>query len=134
MVLLLLAALFQATTPPIKTIERGQISQISSPRQVSARMAEEWSALWRSHAPDRQPPAVDLSSSTVVGVFLGSRPTAGFGVEIVGTREEKGTLVVQYRETRPRPDAITAQVITAPYHIVAIPKHAGEIKFEKAEQ
>ena len=61
----------------------------------------------------------------VVGVFLGSRPTAGFGVEIVSAREEQGALVVRYRETRPAADAIAAQVLTSPYHLVAVPKRGG---------
>ena len=38
----------------------------------------------------------------VVAVFLGSRPTAGYSVEIVGATDDGGVLVVQYRETRRR--------------------------------
>ena len=57
----------------------------------------------------------------VVGVFLGGRPTAGYGVEIVGVREEHGALVVEYGETRPPAARITAQVLTAPYHLVRFP-------------
>jgi hypothetical protein len=129
----LLAASLQATTPPMKTIDLGQNSDVETARQAVARSAEEWEALWRSHAPRRSRPAVDFSISMVVGVFLGQRPTAGFGVSIVGMREEQATLVVRYRETRPGPGAITAQVLTAPYHIVAVAKRAGEIKFERVE-
>ena len=78
-------------------------------------------------------PAVDFSKEFVVAVFLGSRPTAGFSVEIVGTRDDGAGLVVQYRETRPPAGAIVAQVLTMPYHIVAVPKRAGagDVKFEK---
>ena len=132
--LFLVAASLQATTPPMKTIDLGQNSEVEIPRQAVARSAEEWDALWRSHAPQRSRPAVDFANSMVVGIFLGQRPTAGFGVSIVGTREEQARLVVQYRETRPRPDAITAQVLTAPYHIVTIAKRAGAITFEKVER
>ena len=69
----------------------------------------------------------------VVGVFLGSRPTAGFGITIVGTREDQGELVVQYRETRPARGLITAQVITSAFHIVALPTRAGQVKFERVD-
>ena len=75
-------------------------------------------------------PKVDFSKEIVVGVFMGSRPTAGFAIEIVGTREEQGALVVQYKEARPARGLVTAQIITSAYHIAALPKRAGEVKFE----
>jgi hypothetical protein len=76
---------------------------------------------------------VDFAKELVVGVFMGSRPSAGFSVEIVGTRVDGSVLVVQYRETRPPADALVAQVLTMPYHIAAVPKRAGvtDVRFEK---
>jgi hypothetical protein len=139
MMALVVAALLQtpgrpaATAPSVNTIARGQFTRIDSPQQVVARTAEQWTALWRAHAPDREPPAVDFSKDMVVAVFLGSRPTAGFRVEIVGIREEKGKTIVQYREARPPSGAITAQVITAPFHIVTVAATTGEIAFEKSD-
>jgi len=70
----------------------------------------------------------------VIGVFLGSRPTSGYSVEIVQTREGPNGLVVEYREGSPARDVMTAQVITSPYHLVAVPKSAGEVKFEKLRE
>jgi hypothetical protein len=67
----------------------------------------------------------------VIAVFMGSRPTAGYAVEIVGTRLQQGTLIVEYREAPPRADAMTAQILTAPYHLATIPRFAGRVKFEK---
>ena len=74
-----------------------------------------------------------LAKEMIVGVFMGSRPTAGFAVEVVGSREEAGALVVQYRETRPARGLITAQVITSAYHIVAMPARTGTIRFERID-
>jgi len=116
---------------PMRTLEKGSVSLIDGARQATARTADEWAALWRQHAPDRPRPSVDFSKEMVVGVFMGSRPTAGFAVEIVGVREEADGVVVQYRETRPSRDAMTAQVLTAPYHLVAVPKSAGAVTFEE---
>lgn len=130
---LLAAACLQAapmSAQPI-TIDKGAESAVEAPREATARTLEEWTALWRSHAPGRPLPAVDFERSMVVGVFMGTRPTAGFAVEIVGTRQDHGSLVVQYRETRPGRDTITAQIVTAPYHLVAIPRFAGDVRFEK---
>jgi len=135
MILILLAVLSQATasTMPMKTIEKGMDSQIDKSQQVTARSADEWATLWNQHAGERGRPSVDFAREMVVGVFLGSRPTAGFAIEVVGAREEGGALVVQYRETRPPPRSITAQILTSPYHIVTFPARAGAVRFEKIE-
>ncbi len=130
----LLAALLQGQPAPFTTIDRGASSEIDSPRQVVVRTPAEWAALWRAHAPDKTPTSVDFANKLVLGVFLGTRPSAGYAVEIVGTRAEAGALVVRYAETRPGPDAITAQILTAPYHLVAIPARAGAVRFEKMEK
>jgi hypothetical protein len=98
---------------------------------VALRTAAEWKTLWRQHSPDRDQPRVDFGRDMVVGVFLGSRATAGFSVEIVSALVEQGILVVRVRETHPQSDRIVAQVITSPYHLVAIPRHSGEVRFEK---
>ena len=120
------------TGPAPRVLDKGDRSQIMSAREVVVRAAPEWDALWRSHLPSRQPAAIDFSKEMVVGVFLGSRPTPGYGVTIVSAVEEGNVLRVRYREASPSPDAISAQVITFPYQIVAIPKSAAtEIKFEK---
>jgi hypothetical protein len=115
----------------MKTIDKGTQSYVEDAKMVTVRSADEWARLWRLHAPDRAAPAVDFPREMVVGVFLGSRPTAGYQVEIVGARAEQGALVVQYRVTAPGRDAVTAQVVTMPYHLVAVPAQAGEVKFEK---
>ena len=117
--------------PAMKTLAKGDVSNIDEARQVVVRSSEEWAKLWQMHSPDHERPAVDFARDMVVAVFLGSRPTAGYAVEIVGARETQGTLVVQYRIRAPGRDAITAQVLTAPYQLVLVPRHAGDVKFDK---
>jgi hypothetical protein len=116
---------------PLRVLEKGDQSNVDEGRQVALRTAAEWKTLWRQHSPDRDQPRVDFGRDMVVGVFLGSRTTAGFSVEIVSALVEQGALVVRFRETRPQSDRIVAQVITSPYHLVAVPRHSGEVKFEK---
>ena len=135
MLLFFIAALFQGaastTTATMKNVAKGPISGIDTARQVTVRSAPEFATLWKSHAADRQMPDVDFNTNMVVGIFLGGRPTAGFGVEIVSAQPEAGALVVKYKESRPSRDAISAQVVTAPFHLVAVPKFEGTIRFEK---
>jgi hypothetical protein len=125
----LLLMMLQAPTP-MRSIDKGLDSQVDDARQATVRSAAEWEKLWKQHAGERVRPAVDFSKDMVVAVFLGSRPTAGFSVEIVGAHADGSALIVQYRERRPAAGGITAQVLTSPYHIVAMPKH-GDVKFEK---
>jgi protease stability complex PrcB-like protein len=115
-----------------RTIAKGDQSNIESPTQVLARTEAEWVALWRRHAGDRERPPVDYTREMVVGVFMGSRPNAGFSTAIVSSMEVKGVLVVRYRETIPPAGTVTAQILTFPYHLVAIPKAAvTDVKFEQ---
>lgn len=116
--------------PPLRVLGKGDQSNVDDARQVAARTTAEWNTLWRQHSPDRDQPRVDFGRDMVLGVFLGSRTTAGFSVEIVSALVEQGFLVVRFRETRPQSDRIVAQVITSPYHLVAVPRHSGDVRFE----
>jgi hypothetical protein len=115
----------------MKTVHKGPLSQIDTSRQVIVKTPAEFAALWKTHAADRRMPDVDFTTNMVVGIFLGSRPTAGYGVAIVSAQPESGVLIVKYRETRPSPDLIAAQMLTSPFHLVSVPKLDGPVRFEK---
>ena len=115
----------------VRTLDRGAHSNLDERLTASARTDAEWTALWKRHNYDKPVPPVDFSKEMVVAVFMGSRPTGGFSVEITSAAESGGKFVVSYRESAPRPDAMTAQVLTAPYHLAAVAKSALPIAFEK---
>jgi PrcB C-terminal len=139
----LAAALLQATTAPEnakapympRTIEKGDQSNVEDAKRVLVRTDAEWTKLWQQHSPDRPKPAVDFSKEMVVGVFMGSRPNAGFSTAVTTTTTGNGALIVKYTETAPPPGAITAQVLTFPYHLIAIAKaDVKDVKFEKVDK
>jgi hypothetical protein len=134
MLVLALAAFLQSTPPALRTVGKGPTSGIDEPRQVTVRSAAEWGAIWKENGLNAPLPAVDFSREMVVGIFLGSRPTAGYGVEIVRAVGNGGALIVEYVETAPSRGAITAQILTAPFHFAVIPKHDGQITFKKVEK
>ncbi|MBI3047208.1 MAG: protease complex subunit PrcB family protein [Acidobacteria bacterium] len=68
-----------------------------------------------------------------MAVFLGLRQTAGFEVEITAVRSQDGKAVVEYVERRPPSDALVAQVLTAPFHIVSVSRDVGALEFRKIE-
>jgi hypothetical protein len=124
--------LMMLEAPTTRTIEKGDQSNIDDARQVLLRSEAELRQLWKQHSPDRPMPKVDFSREMVVGVFMGSRPNAGFSTAIVSATAAKGALMVRYTETRPPAGSITAQILTFPYHLVAIPKaDVTDVKFEK---
>jgi hypothetical protein len=116
-----------------RTVDKGGQSNVEEARQVVVRTDAEWTKLWQQHSPDRQRPAVDFAKDMIVGVFMGSRSTAGYNISIVSTFAKDGNVLVRYQESAPRPGTMAAQVLTFPYHLVAIPKASGEVKFEKIQ-
>jgi PrcB C-terminal len=131
----LAAAIMQPPPSPApRTIEKGDQSNIENARQVLVRTEAELRQLWQQHAPDRPMPKVDFSREMAVAVFMGSRPNAGFSTAIVSATAANGALIVRYTETRPPAGSVSAQVLTFPYHIVAIPKaDVKDVKFEKVQ-
>jgi hypothetical protein len=113
------------------TLHRGTNSQIDTARTVVIRKAADWPALWREHAGDTKPPAVDFAKAMVIAVFAGMRPTGGYAVEITQIESRDGGVVVTYRERRPSPEDIVTQALTAPFHIVSAPAQAGPVTFQE---
>jgi hypothetical protein len=132
--LLALTLVLQGAVIEVTTISRSSMSLVDSTRQAVVRTPDEWTALWKDHSGARPAPTVDFAKVTVVAVFLGQKPTAGYAVVITGTRKDGTALVVQWMETKPPADRMVAQVITSPVHIASIPKFAGEIRFEKVDK
>ena len=115
----------------LATVAQGGMSNVEEPRQVVVRTAAEWQALWKQHDPSRTAPTVDFARSLVVGVFLGSRPTAGFAVEITAVKTEGTRTIVEYRERQPPRDAFVAQVLTSPFHVVRVARTTGPVEFRR---
>jgi len=112
------------------TVAQGSGSLIEEPREVVIRSAGEWQALWKQHSPEPAP-RVDFNGAVVVGVFLGSRPTAGYRVQIEAVRSDGATAVVEYRERAPDPNDLVAQILTAPFHIVRIASQPKVVEFKR---
>ena len=125
--------LLEAPTKPM-TLDKGDQSNVDDAKQVVVRTEAEWEKLWNQHAPDRKRPAVDFARQMVIGTFMGSRPTAGFSIDILSTIQANGVLTVRYREVFPPRNAITAQVITSPFDLVTVPMFAGDVRFEKVDR
>jgi protease stability complex PrcB-like protein len=118
---------------PFKTLDRGDLGGIERPRHVTVRTANDWKMLTNQRGRGATAPAVDFTRSMVVGVFLGTKPTGGYSVEITGIDRQGAELIVTFRERAPGRDDMVTQVITAPYHLVTIDRFDGPITFKRAE-
>jgi hypothetical protein len=125
--------LFSAQTGMVEftAIGQGGNSQIEESREVVVRTAGEWSTLCKQHAGAARLPPVDFTRSFAIAVFLGSRPTAGYRVEITRVEKQEDALVVTYRELKPGADDMVAQMLTTPFHIVQTASHRGPVKFQR---
>ena len=125
----LVVALMSAQTPSFTSVAKGDMSEQQTMKQVTVRTAAEWSALWKDHAPTVKMPNVDFDKNMVVGIFLGSKASAGHDVEIVGVRTQEKDLIVEYVQKQPGRGTMAAQILTEPYHLVAVAKHPGPVRF-----
>ena len=123
------AAAAQGGKPGFTTIAKGDASGQQLAKQVTVRSAAEWKTLWKEHAPTEKLPDVDFTKNMVVGIFLGSKPSAGHSVEIVNVRTQENALIVEYVQTQPAKGTIAAQILTEPFHLVTVPAHAGTVRF-----
>lgn len=114
---------------PVQVIAQGPLSDIATARHVVVRDAAAWRKLWHEHGVTKLPPEVDFSRNMVVGVFLGSRPSSGYQVEIPRAYLDGSNIVVDYAVHVPGPGAMTAPIMTAPYILVMLPHHAGDVRF-----
>ncbi|HEY3121668.1 MAG TPA: protease complex subunit PrcB family protein [Vicinamibacteria bacterium] len=130
---LLLAAQAAPAEVRFVTLAKGGSSGLRQPMRTVVRTAAQWAALWKEHGGTVEPPPprppVDFRRDAVIVVALGPRPTAGWGVEITRIDRLPTETVVHVRQRRPAPDALTAQVLTQPYHFVRVPRPRGAVRF-----
>jgi hypothetical protein len=118
-----------AQMPTFTSVAKGDMSGIETMRQVTVRTPAEWQKLWKEHSPDEKLPVIDFDSKMVVGIFLGSKPSTGYAVEILNVRPEGSDLVVEYAQQQPGRGIMAAQILTEPFDLVTVAKHPGPVRF-----
>lgn len=102
----------------------GAYSGWTRPGRVVIRDEATWREYWRTInavVADAPPaPVVDFRRQIVIGVGLGSRPTGGFGVDIVSVRAEGDRVLVRVSAFEPEPGQLVTQAFTQPYALVVV--------------
>jgi hypothetical protein len=65
-------------------------------------------------------PAVDFARETVLAVFMGTRPTGGYAIEVLDATLEGGDLYIDLRFVQPGADSVTTQALTSPWAFVRV--------------
>lgn len=78
-------------------------------------------------------PDVDFKKHNLIAVFIGTRNTGGFLVNIDSITETAKGLNVEVNETKPGKNCMTIDMLTAPFTIVKIPKSEKKPVFKYRE-
>ena len=120
-----------ALAVPFTTVDRGVHSGIRETLHAAVRTPAEWEAVWRRHAGGMATPHVDFAAEMVVAVFAGERRTSGYEIEITRVVASAGGLQVTYRERTPPAGALLLPVLTAPFHVIRLPRADGPVRVVK---
>ena len=122
-----------------RVLETGEYSNIQEATHEIINSEADWQEWWQRHNTVREfvdgqeripaPPEVDFSKETVLIATLGMRSTGGYAVEFADVKTEGEMVVAKLKTKSPGPDDMVTMALTAPYAIIAIPKHEGPVKF-----
>lgn len=113
---------------PFVTVARGARSGVREPLDAVVRTPEAWAALWARHiGASAAPPPLDFATEMIIAIFAGTRPTTGYDVEITRVVATDGGLRVSYRERRPPAGSLVNPALTAPFHIIRLPRADGPV-------
>jgi hypothetical protein len=114
------------TVPIIKTTLSSSNATYSQGESLT-RLDEnqnDWLETWKMIAGNQIPmpsaPAVDFAKKRMVTIFLGQRPTGGFGLSYKSATLEANALKLVMETTSPAPDRLVAQVITSPVVVLEV--------------
>ncbi len=118
--------------PDLETISRSGFGGLNEQGDYVINSEGEWSELLnRTRIRFQEPPSIDFSKNTVIAVFLGTRSTGGYTIEIKDIVETDDEVMVYVEETSPGPGENVIMAVTQPYHIVKTKKITKEVVFER---
>ncbi len=121
-----------ATHVGARVVASGSQTGIRGERDFVVRNSDEWTALWREHGSFQIPPPaqpdVDWTTSMVIGVVAGRRPTPGYELSLTRLERRSSHLRAVITETKPV-GAAQAAVLTTPFLFVAVPKSDEPVEF-----
>lgn len=120
-----------ATSVPIRIVHRDQHCPGDSASieviKDSAALGQWWQPFARQRFPARPLPqslaTIDFARSSAIVVYLGSRPTAGYDIELYSDRAsvQKTSLTIPAQWREPPAGSLAAEVMTSPCVVMTLP-------------
>ena len=99
--------------------------------------ATEFNAVWQLAAGTQIPapaaPSVDFTKQKVVTVFMGQKPTGGYGLRLVSSNLRRDGLRLLLEASAPAAGLVQSQVITSPYLMLTVDASVKEVEVEVIE-
>src|SRR5690606_25434349 len=121
-----------------RSLSKGLISGLNTPRRLVIRDEASYYKVWAEHAAESNrvalPPHVDFPREMVIVVAMGTRPTGGYLIEVVDVQVRGRSLHVLVGEREPSPGTLQIQHETQPYQFIALPMVAGRVEFRTVHE
>jgi len=122
-----------------QTISQRAMSGVTSPEEHVITDDKEWAGLWaRIHSnemPVPNMPQIRFDKESILGVFMGTKNTGGYGIEIKRVIDTGKKIIVLVEQISPPEGAMVTMAITQPYHVVKIENPEGKpIEFIASKQ
>lgn len=119
-----------------RNLARGALSGVTEAKEEVIKTQAAWEKWWAKHSVQAPaaapPPKVDFKREMVLAVTMGRRRTGGYSLEILGAETRGQRLRVTVRRQAPPPGAMVTQALTAPFHVVAVPRSDLKVEFIEA--
>ena len=131
-------AIEQGSNVPFKTIAKGYFCKYHGEDNYVIRDPESFKEILEKAGlvvNDK----IDFEREMVIAVFYGWKPTAGYDITIKSIHTSgdltaltnENVMVVTVVKKKPGENCYLPQLITAPYHIVKLPRFDGEVVFKE---
>jgi hypothetical protein len=97
-------------------------SMSGAPQIVVAHDADSYARMWDVLIGSGRPPQIDFSKETAVFLLDQQRPHGGYSIEPLSAATDSGTAIIEVASHAPKPGSMTAQVLTAPWSVIAVSK------------
>lgn len=119
---------------PFNTIDKGEHSGIQEYYEAVINDPETWERVWQDHMswiqPSPPPPPIDFERHTVLGIWIGERPSNNHHATITEVYYDPcEDLVTAHYDYTPYEACGPLDVITHPFHIVILPKFDWPVYF-----
>jgi len=104
---------------PFDEIAQGSKSTITKRVNYIVTSSDQMDKLWKMLDAKGAPPSVDFTVESVIAVFAGQKPTAGYSIRVF-TIEDANTRLVSVALAKPDKNCAVAQSITTPYQLVKV--------------